>query len=189
MNADLHLRLAAVRRLPQSIHNTERTKRMNMKERQVEAILAKWDGRARISLCGLSIERRRGKGQVCASCDAELSPPHSPGYRQCPRCQPVGSHAVYIDVCYLSVHAVWLCRFYENGNHAKLLREVRFARPEKLLETIDRGMGLSFELGRQRANHARWNCCGGQFWLQLTEEQLLRLRHHTEKSQKSEPSC
>jgi hypothetical protein len=79
-----------------------------------------------------------------------------------------------MDVRYMN--GVWLCRFYENGNGEKLLRQATFARPEKLIETVKRGKGMTFELGRRRANYAWNNCCGGQFWLQLTEEQSMRLR-------------
>jgi hypothetical protein len=146
---------------------------MNTRERYIEATMAEWD-RCTRDLRGLPPERRREKGELCASCDAEMSRPQAPGYRQCPHCQPAGVYAVYMRIRY--TRGAWHCSFLEEGREEKLLRELTFVRPNKLRETAKRGKGMTSAAGKRRVNSALGSCSGGGVWLQLTGEQYLKLR-------------
>jgi hypothetical protein len=72
---------------------------------------------------------------------------------ECRHCLRLGLQAVYMDVRH--VNGAWICRYYENGNREKLLRQTTFARPEKLIVTVKRGKGMTFEL----ATRSRYQRC------------------------------
>ena len=150
---------------------------MKPKDRFMQAWLAQWDIRA-----SLSREQLRERGKLCASCDAELPQPNAPGFRQCARCRPVDAHAVYMVFRYLDASGVWRCRFLDDGHDEKLLREVTFARAEKVRETAKRGKGMTSAAGKLRVNYALGRCSSARLWLQLSGEQYLKLQRHSDNA-------
>ena len=69
----------------------------------------------------------------------------------------------------------WYCQFLEEDLKTPLPRKVRLKESEKIFEMAERG-GYSMNLeGRQAIEQAILKGRGG-IWLNLTEEQLSRLR-------------
>jgi len=149
---------------------------MNTRSRYVQALLEKWTTQARSQMRGPSHEELRHRGKLCVSCDAELPPPHSVGYRQCIACQPGDAHAVYMAFRYVIGDRIWRCRLLDEGEQGKLLKELTFTHPDKLREMARRGKAMTFKTAERRVNHAIAACSGAGLWLQLTPDQYLKLR-------------
>lgn len=100
-----------------------------------------------------SIESLRGRGRCCASCEARLPMPNSPGFRQCPRCRPIDAHAIYM--IFVRRDGVWRCRFLDEGpSEGTSIAEVSFVNPDKVREAARRGMALTSATARLRMDHA-----------------------------------
>ena len=69
----------------------------------------------------------------------------------------------------------WQCQFLEQDLKTPLPRKLRFASPDKVVELVERGGGLSNLESRQALDQAIGIGRGGVF-LNLTEEQYARLK-------------
>jgi len=87
---------------------------------------------------------------------------------------------VYMVFRYLDARSVWRCRFLEEGHDEKLLREVTFARAEKVRETAERGKGMTSAAGKLWVNSALGRCSSARLWLQLSGEQYQKLQRHSD---------
>ena len=70
----------------------------------------------------------------------------------------------------------WHCQFLEEDLQTPLPRKLRFASPDKVVELVERGGGLSNLESRQALNQAIEIGRGGVF-LSLTKEQYSTLRN------------
>ncbi len=69
----------------------------------------------------------------------------------------------------------WHCQFLEEDLQTPLPRKLRFASPDKVVELVERGGGLSNLESRQALDQAIETGRGGVF-LSLTEKQYSRLK-------------
>jgi hypothetical protein len=68
----------------------------------------------------------------------------------------------------------WYCQFLEEDLQTPLPRKLRFVSPDKVVELVERGGGLSNLESRQALDQAIETGRGGVF-LSLTEEQYAKL--------------
>jgi hypothetical protein len=81
-------------------------------------------------------------------------------------------HRVYMSFqCRLG----WHCQFLEEDLQTPLPRKLRFASPDKVVELVERGGGLSNLESRQALDQAIEIGRGGVF-LSLSEEQYAKLK-------------
>ena len=78
----------------------------------------------------------------------------------------------------------WHCQFLEEDLQTPLPRKLRFASPDKVVELVERGGGLSNLESRQALDQAIEIGRGGVF-LTLTEEQYAKLK--TNRGEGAEP--
>ena len=69
----------------------------------------------------------------------------------------------------------WQCQFLEQDLKTPLPRKLHFAPPDKVIELVERGGGLSNLESRQALDQAIENGRGGVF-LSLTAEQYAKLK-------------
>ena len=81
-------------------------------------------------------------------------------------------HRVYLS---FQCRCGWQCQFLEQDLKTPLPRKLRFASPDKVVELVERGGGLSNLESRQALDQAIGIGRGGVF-LNLTEEQYARLK-------------
>jgi hypothetical protein len=122
-----------------------------------------------------STTRMRLSGRICYSCKSPISPPEKPGEQLCQRCKQANARRrVYMS---FMLRQDWFCQFLEADCKTPLPRKLTFQDPAKIIELAERGgYGKSLE-DRQLLEHAIEMGRGG-IWLELTEEQYRKLKHH-----------
>lgn len=151
---------------------------MNARNRFVQRVLDGLQAHAQ-AVRNPSIQSLRDRGRCCASCEAVLPMPYSPGFRQCSACRPGDVHAIYMVFAYRD--GVWHCRFLDEAPDGTLVKEVTFVNPDKVRETARRGKALTFAAARLRMDYALTEHREARLWLQLSAQQYLDLRHATDR--------
>jgi hypothetical protein len=80
-------------------------------------------------------------------------------------------HRIYMS---FMLRGQWYCQFLEEDLQTPLPRKLRFVSPDKVVELVERGGGLSNLESRQALDQAIETGRGGVF-LSLTEEQYAKL--------------
>lgn len=120
-----------------------------------------------------STVRQIRSGQICALCRASLPPPHTVGEQLCARCRGERRrHRIYMSFAHVDG---WCCQFLEEDLNTHLPRRLTFRSHQKVRELAERGgCALSLET-LQALNHGLETGRGG-VWLELSEEQYLKLK-------------
>ena len=87
-------------------------------------------------------------------------------------------HRIYMS---FMLRGQWYCQFLEEDLQTPLPRKLRFASPDKVVELVERGGGLSNLESRQALDQAIEIGRGGVF-LSLTAEQYSKLKTNREGS-------
>lgn len=120
-----------------------------------------------------STVRQRLAGKICARCLALLpDPPPTPGERLCSKCRSPEVHRVYMYYIYRN-H--WMCQFLEEDLKTPLPRRLYFRSPEKIRAIVDKVGSFANLQDRQALDYGLSTGRGG-VWLQLNDEQYLRLK-------------
>jgi hypothetical protein len=116
----------------------------------------------------------RLSGRICYSCKIPLSTPEKPGERLCDRCQQAKAPRRRVYMSFM-LRDDCFCQFLEEDCKTSLPRKLTFKDPAKLIELTERAGAMNLE-DRQSLEHAIETGRGG-IWLELTEEQYMRLKH------------
>jgi hypothetical protein len=148
---------------------------MKARDSYIQAVLNEWRVGAN-ALQNPSLQNLREGGKRCASCEAKLPPPNTPGFRQCPGCRRADAHAIYMVFAYRN--SSWHCRFLDEGPEGTLVNEVTFGSPDTVLESARRGKALTFAAAKRRTDCVLAERREGKLWLQLTVPQYVNLQRH-----------
>lgn len=114
--------------------------------------------------------RMRESGRICCACKVPLDPPPAIE-RYCTRCQP--RHRIYMH--YMHTHRGWLCQFMLEDVRTPLGKRFTFQDPQKVVEMAKKG-GAEFTSADRQALEYGINMGRGAVWLNLTREQLAKLK-------------
>jgi hypothetical protein len=120
-----------------------------------------------------STGRQRLAGKICARCMALLpDAPRTAGERLCSKCRSPEIHRVYMYYIYRNF---WMCQFLEEDLKTPLPRRFRFRDAEKIRAIVDKVGNFANLQDRQALDYGLTIGRGG-VWLQLNEEQYMRLK-------------
>ena len=120
-----------------------------------------------------STARLRLAGKICARCGNRLhDPPPTPGERVCLKCKAPGMHRVYM---YYILREYWMCQFLEEDLKTPLPGRLHFKSAEKVRAIVDKVGNFANLQDRQALDYGLETGRGG-VWLQLTDEQYMRLK-------------
>ena len=120
-----------------------------------------------------STTRLRLAGKICAQCGTSLQdPPPTPGERLCAKCRLPGTHRIYM---YYMLRDGWMCQFLEEDLKTPLPRRLYFRDPAKIRTIVDKVGSFANLQDRQALDYGLETGRGG-VWLQVTEEQYMRLK-------------
>lgn len=117
-----------------------------------------------------STTRQRLAGKICAICSRSLPEPHTAGERRCSACGV--PHLVYMS---FMLRDGWFCQFLERDLKTPLPRKITLKDPESVRALAERG-GCVMNLEKRHAFDYAIGMGRGGVWLELTEEQYLKLK-------------
>jgi hypothetical protein len=118
-----------------------------------------------------STVRERLAGKSCAICGRGLPPPHIRGEHRCAACGS-GTYLVYMS---FMLRVGWYCQFLEKDLKTPLPRKVVLKDAEDVLQMAIRG-GSRMDTEKRHAFDYAIGTGRGGVWLELTEEQYLKLK-------------
>jgi hypothetical protein len=117
-----------------------------------------------------STVRQRLDGKICSICGRSLPPPHTPGEFRCTACG-----GVYLVYMRFMLREGWYCQFLEKDLKTPLPRKVVLQDAKDVLQLAIRG-GSRMDTEKRKAFDYAIGMGRGGVWLQLTEEQYLKLK-------------
>ena len=128
---------------------------------------------ARMGAERFSTVRQIRSGQICALCKASLPPPRTIGEQLCAKCRGERKrHRVYMS---FARRDGWWCEFLEEDLSTHLPRKLTFKTHGKVRELAERG-GCALNLETLQALNHGIEMGRGGVWLELSEEQYLKLK-------------